>query len=1320
MPDATASGETVQHAFGANGTYKVAARFTTSTGQTDLAWTTVTVHHLPPDVAGPTNLTVTAGETQQLSVTVTPDGVTVDPSNVKWWLSFDNEEYGQLPNTGSTISYDFESYGDYYFWVEATDVDGEYGETSFTITANNDVPAGQTYYVAPSGENNGQLQEGNDATIRIQQLSREFDPENIDGLSVYVSTTGSAGPYEKIDEGAFDDYEWGYNRQTDTLSFLFNFDDGNAGGICNTVIWIEDDWGANASFSLPVHVANVAPTGTLNAGLHIATMASSRQEVWGLRPGASMQFLDPTDPSRADSAKLQYLWLVNGAEQNSIGPACKLPDNMYVPGNTYTVEASIKDKDGGQSPVQEFTLVVLPNVDSLGLRLAWNDDHTDYIVVPGEDDLSSPLGYSPSFNTVYGEFLPVGETAPANYDRFAVLPVIKKSLTEPTVVHFELDDASEALANEPGTSVRYLFSWDVYDVGKNLQGEQRHNLIGHDKSFRPEPDFGVGIPPDRMISINVIAQINRNGQILTESAPYQIIFNTPVTPTTWEQASTLVQGLRDLLQQFAGQAELFIDKFRNNSGLILSNLKTAFNGALKQFIDNWEENLGQALFEWLGVNPAITFDPSNLLTGNGFKAFLLSYSGFTWDNLQNIILQELGAGNVATVTKLVDELYPPDADGNPQFLDVNSPTSIITALNRLGADINWDTIVHDGQEAMKDQIGKAAARAAIKLAAKFIPGIGNIVGLIQTVTDGIQFLSENHDKIQKVLDRLGEAIAVLDDAGALQGKIYLGLQQARGLILEFAGRALGMDRLRDDLKAAFRFVPDELDKYLRIAIRKFATGLGGGTGLSKEDARLLPPNARESVTVDGVAYSVFVVGDSQKAKVKAFKDSKLIKTLEVRDFVAGPAQTHFSNYLTAANRFRTDAKAPPKPAKNQPPTAQNDRLTKLKDEQKAVAAARDLVATDIEQGLCNALNAGCFAAGTKLWTPSGYRAVESIQPGELVFSRDQYRPDGLIEAKPVEKVFIRLAEVLHVHVGGQVMRTTAEHPFYAYGKGWTAASELTSEDRILTATGDWKPVEEVFPTGELETVYNVRVAEHHTYFVGEEDWGWAAWAHNVYTLTPRTPAHFKNLETDHDKVVGEKLYVQETTLGYAAYWFKPKSVRDKQVVDEACWDRRSKIGNTLQAEVTVYAADWRALPVSSQEKYTQNQRDAIELKLNEINSLRTQYNLPIVSLNDFLAGASIGQLPSSAAQADKDRYGVLLRSINSQRASAQGIYVHKKVEQYCLAHGYTYSNVGIDILVTAAGKPDLRYEVLRDTVGCWTNHYRDNMVTNDWRALTFT
>ena len=50
---------------------------------------------------------------------------------------------------------------------------------------------------------------------------------------------------------------------------------------------------------------------------------------------------------------------------------------------------------------------------------------------------------------------------------------------------------------------------------------------------------------------------------------------------------------------------------------------------------------------------------------------------------------------------------------------------------------------------------------------------------------------------------------------------------------------------------------------------------------------------------------------------------------------------------------------------------------------------------------------------------------------------------------------------------------------------------------IRTEDG-WVSVEEVWDTGDWEVVYNVRVSDHHTYFVGEESWGWSIWAHNTY------------------------------------------------------------------------------------------------------------------------------------------------------------------------------------------------------------------------------
>lgn len=78
----------------------------------------------------------------------------------------------------------------------------------------------------------------------------------------------------------------------------------------------------------------------------------------------------------------------------------------------------------------------------------------------------------------------------------------------------------------------------------------------------------------------------------------------------------------------------------------------------------------------------------------------------------------------------------------------------------------------------------------------------------------------------------------------------------------------------------------------------------------------------------------------------------------------------------------------------------------------------------------------------------------------------------------------------------RVIGTTHEHPFYVQGKGWTPAGQLKPGDLVRTVDG-WVPVKSVEDTGRYETVYNLRVAEHHTYFVGAPEWGFAVWAHNA-------------------------------------------------------------------------------------------------------------------------------------------------------------------------------------------------------------------------------
>jgi RHS repeat-associated protein len=154
------------------------------------------------------------------------------------------------------------------------------------------------------------------------------------------------------------------------------------------------------------------------------------------------------------------------------------------------------------------------------------------------------------------------------------------------------------------------------------------------------------------------------------------------------------------------------------------------------------------------------------------------------------------------------------------------------------------------------------------------------------------------------------------------------------------------------------------------------------------------------------------------------------------------------------------------------------------------------------EGFLNFFNS-CFSAGTPLLTPTGHKPIEEFQPGDLLLSRPEHDPAAALEAKKVEAVFRRSAPILHLHVQDRVIATTGEHPFYVRDKGWTSAAELKVGDLLSTHDCQWVPVKDLFATGQLATVFNLRVADYHTYFVGGPDWRFSVWAHNtcVYAST---------------------------------------------------------------------------------------------------------------------------------------------------------------------------------------------------------------------------
>ncbi|MEM7476262.1 MAG: polymorphic toxin-type HINT domain-containing protein [Planctomycetota bacterium] len=125
----------------------------------------------------------------------------------------------------------------------------------------------------------------------------------------------------------------------------------------------------------------------------------------------------------------------------------------------------------------------------------------------------------------------------------------------------------------------------------------------------------------------------------------------------------------------------------------------------------------------------------------------------------------------------------------------------------------------------------------------------------------------------------------------------------------------------------------------------------------------------------------------------------------------------------------------------------------------------------------------CLIAGTPIQTESGLKAVEEIQVGDLVASKDV--ETGELALKPVLLTTIRPPEeTFIIAVDGEEIRATGGHLWWISGQGWVKTDELKAGQLLHTATGtcEIKVVTKAAPV----VTHNLVVDDFNTYFVGEQ------------------------------------------------------------------------------------------------------------------------------------------------------------------------------------------------------------------------------------------
>ncbi|MDH2410859.1 polymorphic toxin-type HINT domain-containing protein [Streptomyces chitinivorans] len=150
------------------------------------------------------------------------------------------------------------------------------------------------------------------------------------------------------------------------------------------------------------------------------------------------------------------------------------------------------------------------------------------------------------------------------------------------------------------------------------------------------------------------------------------------------------------------------------------------------------------------------------------------------------------------------------------------------------------------------------------------------------------------------------------------------------------------------------------------------------------------------------------------------------------------------------------------------------------------------------------------------------KPISEVKVGDRVLAAHEVT--GEITVSPVTGVIIgdglKDLVTLSVDADGdgrsQRITATAEHPFYAQGRGWVNASEPRTGEHLMTPEGPVPAVTGTSRTQEIRTVHNLTVAGSHTFFVVAD--GQSALVHNCARRIPkkrgwkdlRTPTKYKS------------------------------------------------------------------------------------------------------------------------------------------------------------------------------------------------------------------
>ena len=127
-----------------------------------------------------------------------------------------------------------------------------------------------------------------------------------------------------------------------------------------------------------------------------------------------------------------------------------------------------------------------------------------------------------------------------------------------------------------------------------------------------------------------------------------------------------------------------------------------------------------------------------------------------------------------------------------------------------------------------------------------------------------------------------------------------------------------------------------------------------------------------------------------------------------------------------------------------------------------------------------------FAAGTLVLMADGSKKpIDQLKAGDKVMAGDPQK--GQEKPETILRVIVGtgLKHLYDIHVAGGVIEATYNHPFWvADTQTFVWANDLKAGEHLLIADGRAPPIDAISHHDEITTVYNLSIAEIHTFYVG--------------------------------------------------------------------------------------------------------------------------------------------------------------------------------------------------------------------------------------------